>query len=110
MNVKIPDFRNLLTTGNIVSACSALVVGATAWANVQADLRSNKESVTEQKKSIERLETSDNAARVVVSKIQQDVAVIINEQSNQAKSLARIEEWMRLLSRQNSGNGSINLK
>lgn len=83
-----PEFRNIFTVGNIVSALATVFIGGMAWASVQGDIKY-------QGARIEKLEKSDEESAKVIQVIKQDVATLTANSANQKESLARIEEWLK---------------
>lgn len=95
MKIVAPDFRNLLTTGNIVSACSAMFICGMAWMNVQGTQASQAEKILKIEKKEDTL--TDN-----VQDIKLDVATIKVIQANQSKTLEEVKDWLKTISaRQN---------
>lgn len=93
MKVNVPYFRNMLTTGNIVSALSAAFICGMAWMNVQAGQLSMSSRV-------DRVEKSDEALTKDVQTIKEGVATINANQVNQNRSIEEIKEWLKTITRQ----------
>lgn len=93
MQVKVPDFRNILTTGNVVSALSATFIAGMAWMNVQA----GQVSLTAR---VDKVEKSDEKLTEDVHTIKEGIATINANQLNQNKSIEEIKEWLRTITRQ----------
>lgn len=91
--MKVPDFRNIFTTGNIVSALSAAFVCGIAWNNIQ----STQAYTT---KRLERVEKSDEILTKDVQTIKEGVATINANQAYQNRSIEEIKEWLRTITRQ----------
>lgn len=86
MNVKLPDFRNLLTTGNLLSAIAGVFIVGGAWASVQADIKANKEKIAAVDVDIKTL-----------PQVKQDVAVIKSSQQRTESDISDIKHWLEKL-------------
>jgi hypothetical protein len=93
MSVQLPDFRNLFTTGNVISTVSAAFICGMAWMNVQGTQGSQSERLTKVEKSEQRLIES-------VQTIKEGVATINANQVNQNRSIEEIKDWLKTITRQ----------
>lgn len=91
MSVRIPDFRNIFTTGNVISALSAAFIAGMAWMNVQGALAAHG-------KELDTLKRSDDITRVDVVGIKVSVGRIETSQQDAASQLTDIKRWMERLS------------
>lgn len=90
---KLPDFRNLFTTGNLISGGSAMFIAGMAWMNVQS-------TQAHQATRLDKLDESDKSITSDVNTIKQDIAVIKNVQKNTSDQITEVKEWLRIISAQ----------
>lgn len=93
MSVRIPDFRNIFTTGNVISACSAMFICGMAWMNVQNSQANQGDRLTKVEKKEEKLDES-------IQIIKEGVATINANQINQNHSIEEIKMQLRVINRQ----------
>lgn len=87
----LPEFRNIFTVGNIVSALATVFIGGMAWASVQGDIKFLGARV-------DKLEKNDENSAKSIQNIKENVATLTANSVSQEKSLERIEDWLKSIS------------
>lgn len=90
---RVPDFRNIFTTGNVVSAVSAAFICGMAWMNIQG-------TQAHTTSRLERVESKEEKLNQDVQTIKEGVATINANQAYQNRSIEEIKQWLQTITRQ----------
>lgn len=91
MSGRLPDFRNIFTTGNIISVVGGAFIAGTAWMTVQNTLSAHGTR-------IEKLEKKEEASIITGAAVHIDIAVIKKSQENTEKDIESIKKWLEKIS------------
>jgi len=95
LSAKPPTFRNLLTTGNLMSIGTMLVAVSLAWGSAQSDFRALAQRVEKGERTDEKTGEAIGTLKEAVIELRTDGKAIRSEQDRQGRQLDRIEQLLR---------------
>lgn len=98
MLIKFPDFRNLMTTGNVISACAACFVAGMAWSDVNRKLESHEQRFT-------KLEAGESSASADIQKLEKVTIKLDGSVQYLASQMVDMKKWLEKISDQVSAKG-----
>lgn len=90
MNLKT-EFRNILTTGNVISAMATAFIAGGAWFGIQNDIKAHTTS-------IDKLEKNEIQNNKDLMSLKISVTKIESTQQYDSQQLQDIKEWLKRIS------------